>query len=109
MAGTGEGRGTWAAYAACWVALAYALLSFYWALGVGTLGVGTLGGRLEELAREGDPVILWLAGAVVALALVRPWGRGVPGRVLLGVAAWGFGRRVVRGAAVRGGGPPGGG
>jgi hypothetical protein len=175
MAGTGEGRGTWAAYAACWVALAYALVSFYWAVG-GTLGVGTLGGRLEELAREGDPVVLWLAGAagvlkvtgaVVALALVRPWGRGVPGRlllvvawvgavvlvlyggvnvvagalvlggviegagavdrgalwwhvlvwdlwflvwgVLLGVAAWGFGRRVVRGAAVRDGGPPGGG
>jgi Protein of unknown function (DUF3995) len=175
MAGTGEGRGTWAAYAACWVALAYALVSFYWAVG-GTLGVGTLGGRLEELAREGDPVILWLAGvagvlkvagAVVALALVRPWGRGVPGRLLLvvawvgavvlvlyggvnvvagalvlggviegtgavdrgalwwhvlvwdlwflvwgmllGVAAWGFGRRVVRSAAVRDGGPPGGG
>jgi hypothetical protein len=91
-----RGRGWgWAAYAACGVALAYAVVSFYWAFG-GTAGVGTLGGRLEELARSDDPVVLWLAGgagvaklagAVLALALVRPWGRLVPGRVLV-VAAW---------------------
>ena len=84
----GRGLG-WAAYAACGVALAYAVVSFYWAFG-GTAGVGTLGGRLEELGRSGDPAVLWLAGvagvlkvagAVLALALVRPWGRLVPGRV----------------------------
>jgi hypothetical protein len=85
----------WAAYAACGVALANAVVSFYWAFG-GTAGIDPLGGRLEELARTDDPVVLWLAGAagvaklagaVLALALVRPWGRVVPGRVLV-VAAW---------------------
>jgi hypothetical protein len=78
------------------VAAGYAVVSFYWAFG-GTAGIGTLGGRLEELGRVGDPVVLWLAGiagvvkvagAVLALALVRPWGRVVPPRVLR-VAAWG--------------------
>jgi hypothetical protein len=62
----------------------------------GTAGIDTLGGKLEQLARDGDPVVLWLAGAagalkvagaVLALALVRPWGRVVPRRLLL-VAAW---------------------
>jgi hypothetical protein len=96
MSGTGQGRRFgWAAYAACGVALAYAVVSFYWAFG-GTAGIDTLGGRLEELARNEDPVVLWLAGAagvaklagaVLALALVRPWGRVVPRRVLV-VAAW---------------------
>ena len=94
--GTSERGVTWPAYAACGVALLYAVVSFYWAFG-GTAGVDTLGGRLEELARNGDPTVLWLAGvagalkvvgAVVALALVRPWGRVVPRWVLL-VAAWG--------------------
>jgi len=84
-----------AAYAACVVAALYAVVSFYWALG-GSAGVDTLGGSLEELARDGDPVVLWLAGtagllkvagAVLALALVRPWGQVVPRRLLLG-AAW---------------------
>jgi Protein of unknown function (DUF3995) len=87
--------GNWAAYGACGLAAAYAVVSFYWAFG-GTAGIGTLGGRLEELARQGDPRVLWLAGvagvlkllgAVLALALVRPWGRVVPRWVLLG-AAW---------------------
>jgi hypothetical protein len=87
---------TWPAYAAFWVALVYAVVSFYWAFG-GTAGVDTLGGRLEERARDGDPALLWLAGvagvlkvggAVVALALARPWGRVVPRRLLL-VVAWG--------------------
>ncbi|HET8787884.1 MAG TPA: DUF3995 domain-containing protein [Actinomycetes bacterium] len=76
------------------VAAVYAVVSFYWAFG-GTAGIGTLGGRLEELGRVGDPAVLWLAGvagvlkaagAVLALALVRPWGRVLPRRVLLMVA-----------------------
>jgi hypothetical protein len=75
--------------------LAYAVVSFYWALG-GTAGVDTLGGRLEELARNDDPVVLWLSGAAgvaklagagLAVALARPWGWVVPRRVLV-VAAW---------------------
>jgi hypothetical protein len=85
---------TWPAYAACVVALLYAVVSFYWAFG-GMAGIGTLGGRLEELGRNGDPMVLWLAGvagvlkvagAVLALALVRPWGRVVPRRLLLAAA-----------------------
>jgi hypothetical protein len=86
---------TWPAYAAGGVAALYAAVSFHWAFG-GTAGIGTLGGRLEEMARNGDPAVLGLAGiagvlkvagVVLALALVRPWGRVVPRRVLL-VAAW---------------------
>ena len=84
-----------AAYAACVVAALYAVVSFYWALG-GTAGLNTLGGSLERLARNGVPTVLWLAGAAgvlkvagaaLALALVRPWGRVVPRRLLL-AAAW---------------------
>jgi hypothetical protein len=83
------------AYATCVVAALYAVVSFYWALG-GTAGLDTLGGSLEELARKDDPMVLWLAGAAgmlkvagaaLALALVRPWGRVVPRRLLL-AAVW---------------------
>ena len=86
---------TLAAYAACVVAALYAVVSFYWAF-AGTAGLDTLGGSLERLARNGDPTVLWLAGvagvlkvagAALALALVRPWGRVVPRRLLL-AAAW---------------------
>jgi Protein of unknown function (DUF3995) len=95
---TNHHRGTradWAAYGAALLAAGYAGVSFYWAFG-GTAGIGTLGGRLEELGRQGDPAALWLAGVagvlkllgvVVALALVRPWGRVVP-RWLVSGAAW---------------------
>lgn len=85
----------WAAYAACALALLYAVPNFYWALG-GTAGLDAVGGAIEELARTRDPVgvalgigagVLKVAGALLALALVRPWGRAVPRRLLLG-AAW---------------------
>jgi hypothetical protein len=85
----------WAAYAACALALLSAVLSFYWALG-GTAGLDTVGGWIEELARTRDPAgvalalaagVLKVAGGLLALALVRPWGRAIPHRLLLG-AAW---------------------
>ncbi len=88
-------RGPWAAYAAAAVAFTFALVSFYWAAG-GMGAMGTLGGRIEELARARDTglvvatwvaTVLKVAGGVLALALVRPWGRRVPRRVLR-VAAW---------------------
>jgi hypothetical protein len=88
----------WAAYGACALALLYAVPSFYWALG-GTAGLDTVGGAIEELSRSGDPAgvavgigagVLKVAGALLALALVRPWGRAVPRR-LLGGAAWAAG------------------
>ena len=85
-----------AAYAAAAAALAFAAVSLYWALG-GTAGLDTLGGQIEELARAGDPglrmavwvsVVLKVLGGMLALALVRPWGRTVPRWILL-AAAWG--------------------
>jgi hypothetical protein len=83
----------WAAYAACALALLYAIPSFYWAAG-GTVGLDTVGGAIEELARDPAGValgigagVLKVVGGVLALALFRPWGRRVPRR-LLGGLAW---------------------
>lgn len=99
--GTANGRS--AGYAACVLALLYAAVSFYWAAG-GTAGLGTLGGQLEELGRARDPGIIALVLAtgvlkvvagVIALALVRQWGRALPRRVLL-AAAWGLATDAVR-------------
>src|SRR5512133_1195651 len=84
----------WAAYAAWALALLSAVPSFYWAAG-GTIGLDTVGGAIEDLARARDPAgvalgigagILKVAGGLLALALVRPWGQRVPRRLLLGVA-----------------------
>ena len=95
--GERAGRGlTWAAYSAAACALLFAAVSLYWALG-GTTGLRTVGAEAERLGRARDTqvmVAVWAAtvlkvvGAVLALALVRPWGRTVPRRVLL-VASWG--------------------
>ena len=87
--------GWWAAYGACALALAYAAVSFYWAAG-GTAGLSTIGGKLEEMARARDPGLLALvlvtaflkvAYGLLALALVRPFGRAFPRWALL-AAAW---------------------
>ena len=87
--------GTVAAYAAAVVAFSYALVSAYWALGGHAL-VSTVGGYVARAARRGGaaPVLLALAavlaktaGGLLALALVRPWGRVVPHRWLRAVAA----------------------
>jgi Protein of unknown function (DUF3995) len=87
-----------AAYAAAAWALLFAAMSFYWALG-GTLGLDTLGNELEREARAREPetlALVWVtgllkvAGAALALALVRPWGRRLPRRLLL-FAAWAAG------------------
>lgn len=87
-----------AAYAAAAWALLFAAMSFFWALG-GTLGLETLGNELEREARARDPdtiVLVWvtgllkLVGAVLALALVQPWGRRLPRRLLL-IPAWAVG------------------
>jgi Protein of unknown function (DUF3995) len=81
----------WSGYAAFAWGLLFAGISFYWGLG-GTLGLDTIGGTLERLGRSGDPAIIaavWLTGvvkvggAVLALALVQPWGRRLPRLPLL--------------------------
>lgn len=87
--------GAVAAYAAAVVAFAYALMSLYWALGGHAL-ISTIGGYVEQFARRGGalPVLVALAvtlakvaGGLLALALVRPWGRVVPrGWLLIGSA-----------------------
>jgi hypothetical protein len=87
--------GTVTAYAAGFVAFAYALVSLYWAVGGHGL-ISTVGGYVEHFAHRGGalPVLVALAvagaklaGGVLALALVRPWGRVVPsGWLLLGSA-----------------------
>jgi len=83
----------WAGYAACGWGLVFAAVSFYWGSG-GTLGADTIGGSIERLAEAHDPVIflaLWVtgllkvAGALLALALVRPWGRRLPRRATMAV------------------------
>jgi Protein of unknown function (DUF3995) len=106
MGGTGVARGqftpaasgwsavgTVTAYAAGFVAFAYALVSLYWALGGHGL-ISTVGGYVEHFAHRGGvlPVLVALtvagaklAGGLLALALVRPWGRVIPrGWLLLG-------------------------
>jgi hypothetical protein len=79
------------AYAACAWAFLFAAMSFYWALG-GMVGVETLGVEIERQARERDPGLLattWITGGLkaaaglLALALVRPWGRALPRRLLV--------------------------
>jgi len=86
-----------AGYAACACALLFAAVSFYWGLG-GTLGLDTVGQDAVQLARSGNVamlVALWfvglvkVAGGLLALALVQPWGRRRFPRWLLLLAGWG--------------------
>jgi hypothetical protein len=85
----------WPGYAAAAVAFAFAAVSFYWALG-GTAGLSSLGDRIEQLALSGNPMIrtltgvtgaLKVLGGLLSLALVQPWGRRLPRRLLL-LMAW---------------------
>ena len=84
-----------AAYAAAILAFAYALVSLYWAAG-GRALIGTVGGYVQQFADRGAaaPLLAALAaavakvsGALIALALVRPWGRAGRRRWLLIVSA----------------------
>jgi hypothetical protein len=83
-----------AAYGAAALAFSYAAVSLYWAAG-GTALLATVGGSLEELGRRGGlpaialgsaATVLKVAGGMLALALIRPWGRAIPWRWLLAVA-----------------------
>lgn len=82
-----------AANAAAALAFASAAISLYWTLG-GTAWLDSVGGAVEELARERSvpavaagalTVILKCAAGLLALALVRPaWSRAIGrGRLLL--------------------------
>ncbi len=83
--------GTAAAYAAAIVVFACALVSLYWAAGGHGL-VSTVGGYVGQFARRGGAVpvlvalaaaVLKMAGGLLALALIRPWGRVLPRNWLL--------------------------
>ncbi len=98
----------WAAYVACAWAFVFAAISCYWAAG-GTVGADTVGGTIEALGRARDPrfvALLWGTGiakillGLLALALVRPWGRVLPRRLLL-VAAWGVGAGMAAYGAIQ--------
>ncbi len=81
----------WPAYTAAVLAFASAAVSLYWTLG-GTRLLDTVGGSLEDLARDrssgalalGILVVLVKAiGGLLALALVRPWGARIGWRLLV--------------------------
>ena len=88
-------RGVAAAYAAAVLAFGYAAVSIYWAAGGQGL-LNTVGGTVEQVSRHGGAAAAALSGTaalakvaagLLALALVRPWGRRLPRRGLFGVAA----------------------
>jgi hypothetical protein len=85
----------WAAYGAAVWAFAFAAVSAYWAIG-GELGRETIAADIARIPLANDPVVLWATAALkglagmLALALVRPWGRWFS-RQLLGAAAWATG------------------
>jgi len=69
-------------------------VSAYWALG-GRVGIGTLAIAIQEQVDDRAFIaVVWVTAALkvaaglVALALVRPWGRRLPRRVLA-VGVWG--------------------
>ena len=83
-------------YAACGCAWLFAAVSFYWALG-GQLGLDTVGQGAVEAAASGSLAIraallmiglLKVAGGLLALALVQPWGPRRFPRWLLLAAGW---------------------
>ncbi len=83
----------WPAYAAAGWAFLFAGVSFYWAAG-GTLGANTLGDITKTSdANAAFTAIVWLSGllkalaGVLALALVRRWGRHISRWILL-TATW---------------------
>ncbi|MBO0922169.1 DUF3995 domain-containing protein [Cellulomonas sp. zg-ZUI222] len=95
----------WVAWGAVVAAFAFAAVSLLWATG-STLGLDTLGGTVERLGRARDPallvangvaLVLKVAGGVLALALVQPWGRRLPRRPLLALGWAGAAVLVVYG------------
>jgi Protein of unknown function (DUF3995) len=89
---TSDARRRWpscAAYAATAWALAFAVVHLYWALG-GTVGLPrgmSVGMNPVLFVVDVLAIPLCVVGALLALSLVRPWGRLFPRRLLL-AGAW---------------------
>lgn len=88
MSGMTPGTRRWperASYAACGWALVFAAVHLYWALG-GTVGLPKGFAVAMNPALSAIDILavpLCLVGTALALALVRPWGRLFPRRLLL--------------------------
>lgn len=89
----------WAAYGACVWGIVFGVLSIYWALGGTAFLTSTISAGLVQLVLDRVPwfiAVLWITAGLkifaglVALALVRPWGRIVPSWILL-ILTWGAG------------------
>ncbi len=83
-------RAVWPAYAACAWTLVFAAVHVYWALG-GTVGLPpgfTVSMNRALFVIDLVSIPLSGVGALLALTLVRPWGRRFPRGMLL-TAAWG--------------------
>lgn len=93
---------TWPGYAAAAAALAYAAPHFWWGAGIAATFPGDFAsaphGTWEAAIGYWGMGVVALIGAVVALALVRPWGLRLPRRALcvpsltasVGMTLWGF-------------------
>ncbi|MFK0253163.1 DUF3995 domain-containing protein [Streptomyces sp. NPDC090445] len=100
--GRRAGRSGYAGYVAAVAALAYAAPHFWWGAGIGATFPGDFAGAPHGTWEAA--VGYWgmggvaVLGAVIALALVRPWGRRLPRRLLavpalvasVGMSLWGF-------------------
>ncbi|QHC26609.1 DUF3995 domain-containing protein [Streptomyces sp. GS7] len=101
---TASSLARWPGYAAAVWGFAFAVPSFYWAMGGLAGAASTISPSLVELARERNPgfiTVLWVTGVLkvvggmLGLSLVRrrTWGRGM--NRLLQLTAWGAGVLLV--------------
>lgn len=80
---------TWPAFAACTWAIAFAAVHLYWGLG-GSAGLPpgrSVSDNAALFVINLVAIPLCLIGALLALALLQPWGRRLPRRWLL-AAGW---------------------
>ncbi|WP_019883953.1 DUF3995 domain-containing protein [Streptomyces purpureus] len=95
-------QSTWAAYTAAAAALAYAAPHFWWGAGVGATFPGDFAtaphGTMEAAIGYWVMGAVSVFGALLAVALVHPWGRRLPDRLIavpaliaaVGMSLWGF-------------------
>ncbi|MYV60679.1 hypothetical protein GTW37_15480 [Streptomyces sp. SID4931] len=89
----------WSGYAACVLSLPYPVIKLAWECG-SDIGI-TRPDVIHGIRGAWIPVLPALAGSILSLALVRPWGRVVPARIP-GVGGEPVPRWVVLGPAVFG-------